>query len=113
VWGRDAPGTSYGFESFVQHCYFSGFANRDVAFFHPASKSLIQADLLMNMPAREQYANAGGIGWPWTTLTGYFRPETWMHRKFAWAQGSNKEWAQLRVVRGPLADMTQGDEKRC
>lgn len=44
--------------------YFTGFKNKDVAFFHPASKSLIEADLLFNLPAREQVR-------PWRT-----RPRT-------------------------------------
>ena len=34
--------------------YFSGHQNKDVAFFHPASKSLIEADLLFNLPPTEQ-----------------------------------------------------------
>lgn len=34
--------------------FFDGFANRDTAFFHPASKTLIVADLLFNLPATEQ-----------------------------------------------------------
>lgn len=34
--------------------YFSGFKNKDVAFFHPASKTMIEADLLFNLPATEQ-----------------------------------------------------------
>lgn len=34
--------------------YFSGIRNKDVAFLHAASKTLIQADLLFNLPATEQ-----------------------------------------------------------
>ena len=34
--------------------YFSGFKNKDVAFFHQASKTMIEADLLFNLPATEQ-----------------------------------------------------------
>jgi len=34
--------------------YFSGHKNKDVAFFHQASKTLIQADLLFNLPPYEQ-----------------------------------------------------------
>jgi len=34
--------------------YFSGFTNKDVAFFHPASKTMVQADLLFNLPCTEQ-----------------------------------------------------------
>ena len=37
-----------------QCSYFSGFKNKDVAFFHPASKTMLEADLLFNLPAREQ-----------------------------------------------------------
>jgi hypothetical protein len=43
----------------IKACYFSGFANKDVAFFHAASKTLIEADLLFNLPGNEQvYFNA-------------------------------------------------------
>ena len=38
--------------------YFSGFRNKDVAFLHIASKTLIQADLLFNLPATEQVSGA-------------------------------------------------------
>lgn len=36
------------------HRYFSGFVNRDVAFLHASSRTLIQADLIFNLPATEQ-----------------------------------------------------------
>ncbi|TFK28562.1 hypothetical protein FA15DRAFT_753462 [Coprinopsis marcescibilis] len=58
VWGQDSPDTTYGFENDIEHCYFSGFRNRDVAFLHKNSKSLIQADLLMNLPPTEQYSKS-------------------------------------------------------
>ncbi|KAJ3479916.1 hypothetical protein NLI96_g8731 [Meripilus lineatus] len=58
AWGADPPNTKYGFENDIQHCYFSGFKNKDVAFFHPASKSLIEADLLFNLPPTEQYSKS-------------------------------------------------------
>jgi hypothetical protein len=38
----------------VPSSFFSGFKNKDVAFFHPESKTLIEADLLSNLPAKEQ-----------------------------------------------------------
>ena len=34
--------------------FFPGFATKEVAFFHKDSKSLIEADLLFNMPPKEQ-----------------------------------------------------------
>jgi hypothetical protein len=37
-----------------QFSFFSGFGNKDVAFFHPESKTMIQADLLFNLPGYEQ-----------------------------------------------------------
>lgn len=41
--------------------YFSGFRNKDVAFLHVASKSLIQADLLFNLPATEQVGSTSSF----------------------------------------------------
>ena len=40
--------------SLSRNSYFSGFKNKDVAFFHQASKTMIEADLLFNLPATEQ-----------------------------------------------------------
>lgn len=34
--------------------YFSGYKNKDVAFYHKASKTAIGADLLFNLPGTEQ-----------------------------------------------------------
>ncbi|KAG5643709.1 hypothetical protein DXG03_009758 [Asterophora parasitica] len=34
--------------------FFSSFKNKDIAFFHPETKVLIEADLLFNLPATEQ-----------------------------------------------------------
>jgi hypothetical protein len=41
--------------------YFSGFQNKDVAFLHKTSKTLIVADLLMNLPAKEQVRARYGL----------------------------------------------------
>lgn len=54
VYGRDPPDTKYGFEADVSARYFSTFANKDVAFCHHESKTLITADLLFNLPPTEQ-----------------------------------------------------------
>ncbi|KAG6333142.1 hypothetical protein ID866_5948 [Astraeus odoratus] len=76
LWGRDPPNTAYGFENDIKHCYFSGFRNKDVAFLHVASKSLIEADLLLNLPATEQYSKCSR--WiPQATL----KPNSWAHQK--------------------------------
>lgn len=41
-------------DSTPNNSYFSGFVNKDVAFLHQPSKTLIEADLLMNLPCTEQ-----------------------------------------------------------
>ncbi|KAF9516317.1 hypothetical protein BS47DRAFT_1340919 [Hydnum rufescens UP504] len=53
AYGADPEGTKYGYEPEVR-VYFSGFKNKDVAFLHGPSKTLIQADLLLNLPCNEQ-----------------------------------------------------------
>ncbi|KAF8121909.1 hypothetical protein EV363DRAFT_1315920 [Boletus edulis] len=76
LWGRDPPNTQYGFEQDIKHCYFSGVRNKEVAFLHVPSRSLIQADLLFNLPATEQYSRSSK--WiPRATL----KPDSWAHQK--------------------------------
>ncbi|OAX38472.1 hypothetical protein K503DRAFT_800417 [Rhizopogon vinicolor AM-OR11-026] len=74
LWGRDPPDTNYGFEDEIKHCYFSGFRNKDVAFLHMPSKSLIEADLLLNLPATEQYSRSSSSAY------GNVKPDSWIHR---------------------------------
>ncbi|KAI6159117.1 hypothetical protein EDD17DRAFT_1702641 [Pisolithus thermaeus] len=86
LWGRDSPDTEYGFEGDIKHCYFSGFRNKDVAFLHVASKSLIEADLLLNLPATEQYSKCSG--WiPQATL----KPSSWAQQKILQSLATNVE----------------------
>jgi len=79
AYGHDADGTTYGFENDIKACYFSGFQNKDVAFFHPASKSLIEADLLLNLPPTEQFSKAGSGYFPFAN---HISPGTWLHQRF-------------------------------
>ncbi|KAJ7669288.1 hypothetical protein DFH06DRAFT_1267393 [Mycena polygramma] len=74
VWGRDAPETKYG--------YFSGHKNKDVAFFHPKSATLVTADLIMNMPGTEQYSKSAVSGrFPFYGLLA--KPYSWIQSKHA------------------------------
>ncbi|KAH9477979.1 hypothetical protein JR316_0010212 [Psilocybe cubensis] len=109
VWGRDPQDTKYGFEDDIEHwsdndtpilgieylliwissSYFSGFKNKDVAFLHKPSKSLIEADLLMNLPGNEQYSKA-------KQKPQWFRfnvspASTWIYPKLIWSLGEDKE----------------------
>ncbi|PFH50532.1 hypothetical protein AMATHDRAFT_75598 [Amanita thiersii Skay4041] len=87
AWGRDPPGTRYGFED--EHCYFPGFFNKDVAFLHGESKVLIEADLLFNLPCNEQYSKVRKpINVP---LIGSMGPSSWLHPRFTWRMGTDKE----------------------
>ncbi|KAJ7255272.1 hypothetical protein C8J57DRAFT_1345940 [Mycena rebaudengoi] len=87
IWGTDAPDTKYGFEDDIQACYFSGFKNKDVAFFHPASETMIEADLLFNLPCTEQYSKTNSSGA--VPFFGSFGPSSWLHAKFASAMGED------------------------
>ncbi|EMD34752.1 hypothetical protein CERSUDRAFT_116952 [Gelatoporia subvermispora B] len=88
AWGSDPAGTQYGFESDIKHCYFSGFKNKDVAFFHPASRTLIEADLLFNLPATEQYSKTNSSGK--LPVFGTLNPYMWLHKQFLWGLGTDK-----------------------
>ncbi|KAG9080746.1 hypothetical protein FRC06_006200 [Ceratobasidium sp. 370] len=88
VYGQDPAGTKYGFEPEIQACYFSGFQNQDVAFLHAPSKTLIEADLLFNLPATEQYANSKSSGkFP---IFGTLGPTMRAHKTFLWSAGRDK-----------------------
>ncbi|KAH6909503.1 hypothetical protein BKA70DRAFT_1102529 [Coprinopsis sp. MPI-PUGE-AT-0042] len=97
IWGKDAPDTKYGFEDEIEHCYFAGFKNKDVAFFHKESKSLIEADLLMNLPPTEQYSKSKS----WATFLGMrgFHPHAWGYAKFIKGLGTDPA-CDARTVMG-------------
>ncbi|KZV90336.1 hypothetical protein EXIGLDRAFT_720488 [Exidia glandulosa HHB12029] len=72
VWGRDSSplGSGAAAEEFKSE-WFEGHPNQDVALLHVPSKTLIQADLLFNLPAHEQYS-APGAPSPTSGLLGWF-----------------------------------------
>ncbi|KAJ7138428.1 hypothetical protein C8R43DRAFT_1019042 [Mycena crocata] len=107
AYGADAPDTKYGFEDEISACYFSGFANKDVAWFHIASKTLIVADLLFNLPATEQYSKTKSSAK--VPIFGKLDPYGSSHKRFVWGQGKDKAamtrdaktvlgWAPERII---------------
>ncbi|PSR84033.1 hypothetical protein PHLCEN_2v5545 [Hermanssonia centrifuga] len=90
AWGADPENTKYGFEDDIQHCYFSGFQNKDVAFFHRASKTLIEADLLLNLPPTEQYSKTKTSS-RIPFLSNAIQPFGSLHKRLTWAIGVDKE----------------------
>ncbi|KAJ7698666.1 hypothetical protein B0H17DRAFT_325407 [Mycena rosella] len=107
AYGADAAETKYGFEDEIYACYFSGFANKDVAWFHIASKTLIVADLLFNLPGTEQYSKSKSN--PKVPIFGKLDPWGSVHKHFVWGQGKDKAamtrdaktvlgWAPDRII---------------
>ncbi|EJD05342.1 uncharacterized protein FOMMEDRAFT_118375 [Fomitiporia mediterranea MF3/22] len=90
VYGKDPGGTKYGFEDEIKACYFSGFQNQDVAFNHVASRTLIEADLLFNLPCTEQYSKTKFSGTV-PIFGSMLNPYSWAHKKFVWGVGTDKE----------------------
>ncbi|KAF7291852.1 hypothetical protein MIND_01210400 [Mycena indigotica] len=109
VYGADPVEAKYGFEEEIYACYFDGFANKDIAFFHVASRTLIVADLLFNLPGTEQYSKAPRPSKSHVPLVGKIEPFGSLHKRFVWSQGKDKkamardaktvlEWAPERVI---------------
>ncbi|KAJ7253685.1 hypothetical protein B0H12DRAFT_1116186 [Mycena haematopus] len=107
AYGKDTPDTKYGFEDEIYACYFSGFANKDVAWFHASSKTLIVADLLFNLPGNEQYSKSKSNAK--VPIFGKLDPWGSVHKRFVWGQGKDKTamardaktvlgWAPERII---------------
>lgn len=70
--------------------YVDGHGNKEIVFLHKPSKTMIQADLIFNLPAKEQYSRTGE-----SPSSGIFTklfaplisanppPATW-HKRFVW-----------------------------
>jgi hypothetical protein len=85
IFGKDPADTKYGYEDEIQSCFFSGFSNKDVAFLHNESKTLIQADLLFNLPATEQFSKT-----KFPTFA-KLSPSSWLHQRIIASLGVDKE----------------------
>jgi len=94
-WGDSSQDPKFGFEDEIQSCYFSGFKNKDVAFCHQASKTLVVADLLFNFPAKEQYSKSW---FPSNPLANFLHPYSTLHQRMVWTLGLDRE-AMKRDVR--------------
>ncbi|KAE8258620.1 hypothetical protein A4X13_0g1566 [Tilletia indica] len=95
IYGRDSPSQtrSYAFEPEIKAAYFPTFANKDVVFFHEPTRTLLTADLIFNLPLKEQYANTPHKRpTSWIPFLPYFSgalsPYKSMHQSFLWGSGS-------------------------
>jgi len=79
---------NFGFEDDIDAIYFHGFSKKDVAWLHKSSKTLIVADLIFNLPAKEQYSKSKqrqtGL------LTKKLNPYTEFHKSFIWGESKDK-----------------------
>jgi len=105
LYGKDAPNTTYGFEPEITAVYFSGFANKDVAFYHAPSRTLIVADLLFNLPGTEQYSKSKASSK--VPIFGTFGPHGKVHKHFLWSQGEDK-----RAMKHDAQTVAQWDFER-
>jgi len=69
--------------------YWDGHVNKEIALLHKPSKTLIEADVLFNLPANEQFAGTGvnASSGVWTKLMHYFtntRPGHIGQNRFNW-----------------------------
>lgn len=75
-----------GWEDEIETCYFPGHINKELAIFHKKSKSLVEADLLFNLPGYEQYENssssAGIMGW--LSPFRFLKADSLTHKRFNW-----------------------------
>jgi hypothetical protein len=85
--------------------------SREIAFLHVATKTLLNADLAENLPAKEQYSetNEDPASGFWTKLfIKMFSPDNWIHNFVIWNVFSkDKQYVPLVIK------LNQGDEKRC
>jgi hypothetical protein len=105
VYGKDPAGTKYGYEPEIEAVYFSGFINKDIAFFHQASKTLIQADLLFNLPGTEQYSKSKSSAK--IPIFGGFSSSSYVHKKFVLSGGKDKEAMKRDVAAVTAWDFTR------
>jgi len=88
-WGKDSAGTVYPFEDEIKALHFAGFKNKDVVFYHLESKVLLEADLIFNLPATEQYSKTKMSGkFP---IIGSISPSSWLQQKSVGGLGVDKE----------------------
>ncbi|KAJ3479915.1 hypothetical protein NLI96_g8730 [Meripilus lineatus] len=89
VFTASNPDAKFGFEDEIEHCFFSGYKNKDIAFYHKASKTAIGADLLFNLPGTEQYASSSASP-NYPILTTGLRPSAFVMKLFIWLKEGDK-----------------------
>ena len=77
---------TFGNNEIIAH-YFPGFETKEIAFLHVPSRSLMNADLAENLPAKEAFSQSGVdplTGWKTSLFIKIFTPNNWIHNFAVW-----------------------------
>ncbi|TDL23529.1 hypothetical protein BD410DRAFT_787372 [Rickenella mellea] len=72
-----ATSPQHGYENDIEARLFSGHQNKEIAFLHKPSRTLIEADLVFNLPGKEQYSKSKDKSR--VPLIGSLGPHSWLH----------------------------------
>ncbi|CAL1708832.1 unnamed protein product [Somion occarium] len=98
VFNTSVPDPKLGFEDEIEHCFFVGYKNKDVAYHHKASKTVVAADLLFNLPATEQYSQTQNK--PSFPIINSWSANSWVMRMFVWLKEGDfaeMQWSARKV----------------
>lgn len=68
---------------------------QDIAFLHIPSQTLIEADLLLNLPAKEQYSKSKASGSSF--MANHLSPGSWLHKKLVGGMMTKDKACVLRL----------------
>ncbi|KAI9636206.1 uncharacterized protein MKK02DRAFT_44910 [Dioszegia hungarica] len=93
IFGEGGETQQYGFEDEMSIHRVSGHVNDELVLHHAPSGTLIQADMLFNLPPTEQYSRAGGIPGLMKMMGGgsTMSPDGWVHQKMAFGMAKDKD----------------------
>jgi hypothetical protein len=104
---------SFGSNEIVAH-FFPGYDSKEVAFLHVPTKTLLNADLAENLPAREQFSLSGvdpESGF-WTSLfIRMFSPNNWVHNFVIWHVFAKDKTYVLRLKDSLISSSMKRDVK--
>ncbi|KXS13267.1 hypothetical protein M427DRAFT_58811 [Gonapodya prolifera JEL478] len=85
ILGEDPADKKYGFEEEFAFRYCPGFVNRDVLFFHKPTKCLLTADMLFNLPAKEQFSQAPqALSFSQKLMENSLSVDSWRQKALLW-----------------------------
>lgn len=97
------PKISEEFDAEFEMEYVYGHPSKELVFFHKPSRTLIEADLLFNLPAREQYSKTpDGPSGILTKIANTFmsaQPPATLHKRFAWYFLASDKQAFIKSIK--------------